>query len=118
VFAPDPGHIPALAYVATDDKGLIGFVAGYIHRAGTFYVSKMGVMPERRRQCNFYKPVWEKIRRDGFFTILGMIENTNRPVLLRMLRDGWMICGFRVIEDGKQLVEVIKWLKSDNNNQL
>lgn len=110
VFPPDPGHRPSIVYVATDNRGLIGFVAGYAHRLGTFYISKMGVMPERMRECNFFKSVWGRVKGDGFMTILGMIENTNRPVLIRMIRDGFSICGFRAA-DGVGLVEVTKELE-------
>lgn len=108
VFPPDPGHVPSMCYAATANDGLVGFVAGYIHRLGTFYISKMGVMPEMIRRYNFYRSVWEQMREDGFVTILGMIDTANRPVLIRMIRDDFEICGFRALSDGTKLVEVIK----------
>jgi len=108
VFAEDYGHMPSLVYLAHDEEGIVGFVAGYRHRLGTFYVSKMGVMPGRKRDFKYYTKVWEAIKESGFKTILGMIENTNKPVLMRMLRDGFTICGFRVAD--VSLVEVMKEL--------
>jgi hypothetical protein len=107
VFPPDPGHMPAFVYIAQDEKGYIGFAAGYAHRAATFYVSKAGCRRERIREFGFFRKVWVQAQEDGFRTIMACIENTNRPVLLQLLRDGFTVCGFRVAGD-RQLVEVIK----------
>jgi len=110
VFPPDPGHVPAFAYIAQDEKGYIGFAAGYIHKVGTFYVSKLGVRRSRIRQFGFFKEVWKAARADGFRTILACIENTNRPALLQVIRNGFTVCGFRASDSG-QLVEVYKELE-------
>lgn len=84
----------------------------------TFYLRNTGLLPEHRRKgiyTDLSARLEEYLHELGYERLTSHHQATNREVLIRKLKDGFVIAGFELTERWGALVKMVKLLERDRN---
>jgi hypothetical protein len=98
--------IPANVVIITDNGEYVGFVDFNKVAKTVMYLRYIGFEKFTSNAFRYCKGAFGYIREQGYNTILGSIDASNRLSLLTGLRVGFRINGFKMI-DGRGYVDVI-----------